>query len=145
MDKYVKMSIDSRKQAIFSSYEVPEAMNKKIDDLFKEIEKLGETCKDTTDFETKFATSPLSKKYSDIFVELSGGTGQSRGEALAEGVAGRLAGDVAREVLPTRAAVNQKVTDAARRMPVVGDAMEVKQYADLFGMFRKKKKKDDEE
>ena len=145
MDEYVKMSIDSRKQAIFSSYDVPEKMKQKIEELFKEIEKLGATCKDSGDFETKFAASPLSKRYTDIFVELAtpeaaGGKGQSMAGAIAEGVAGRVADDVKRRILPTRAAVNQKVYDEARKLPVVGDALHVKQYADLFGGFRKKKK-----
>ena len=144
MDEYVKSSIDSRKQAIFSSYKVPEKMKQKIDDLFKEIEKLGATCKDAGEFETKFAASPLSKRYTDIFVELATpgapSKGQSMAGAIAEGVASRVTDDVKRRVLPTRAAVNQKVYDAARKIPGVGDALHVKQYVDLFGGFRKKKK-----
>ena len=148
MDKYVKMSIDSRKQAIFSSYEVPDKMKQKIDELFKEIEKLGATAKDTNDFETKFAASPLNKRYTDIFVELATPGAPSKGESIAEaiagGVAGRVADDVKRRVLPTRAAVNQKVYDEARKIPGVGDTLHVKQYVDLFGGFRKKKKGDND-
>lgn len=144
MDKYVKISIDSRKQAIFSTYTVPDDKKKKIDDLFAEIEKLGETCKDANDFEAKFASSPLNKKYMDLFVELGtpaadGSMGKSMAGSLAAGIAGSIADDVTRRVVPTRAAVNQKITDEARKMPVIGDAMEVKQYADFFGRFRKKK------
>lgn len=143
MDEYVKMSIDSRKQAIFSSYTVPDKLKQKIEDLFKEIEKLGATCKDTSEFETKFAASPLSKRYTDIFVELANGgesVKSSMASAVAGGIVGSVADDVKRRVLPTRASVNQKVYDEARKIPGVGDALHVKQYVDLFGGFRKKKK-----
>lgn len=33
----------------------------------------------------------------------------------------------------------------ARNTPVIGEIMEAKQYADLFGKFFKKKKKDEDE
>lgn len=46
---------------------------KKIDDLFGEIEKLGTECKDVSEFENKFAASPLNQKYMDIFTELAQG------------------------------------------------------------------------
>lgn len=41
--------------------------------------------------------------------------------------------------MPTgRAAVNQKVMDTARGIPVVGDAMSIKQHVDFFKRFKKK-------
>ena len=48
-------------------------------------------------------------------------------------------------VVPTRAAVNQEVTDVVRKTPVLGDAMDIAEkagYAAHFGkLFGKKKKK----
>ena len=60
MDQYVKVSIDSRRDTIFNSFNVNDKFKKKIDDLFKKIEELGKTCKDSADFEAKFAASSLN-------------------------------------------------------------------------------------
>lgn len=160
MDQYIKTSIDSRKEAFFNSFSVPEEFKKKIDELFKKIEELGKSCKDVGDFETKFAASPLNQQYLDLFTELATSVGakpvedevkrkQNQGiaEAIAEGVMESSAQRVKQAVMPTRAAVNQKVMDSARSMPVVGEALHVKQYADLFGGFgrARKAKKEQEE
>ena len=39
----------------------------------------------------------------------------------------------------TRAAVHQEVYDKARDIPILDEVLEVKQYADFFGRFKKKK------
>ena len=71
MDKYIKLSIDSRKNAISATYDVDTEMNKKIDKLFDKIEKIGTNCKDVGDFEAKFAASPLNQQYLDLFTEIA--------------------------------------------------------------------------
>ena len=62
------------------------------------------------------------------------------------GVAESAAEQALREVVPTRAAVNQKATDAVRSVPVVGDAIDIGQKASyvahLGKLFGKKKKKE---
>ncbi|MBQ6510356.1 hypothetical protein IJI94_00055 [Candidatus Saccharibacteria bacterium] len=141
MDKYVKQSIDSRKDAIFNFYEVEAGGKKKIDSLFSEIEELGKKCKDVGEFETEFQKSPLNQKYLDLFTEvttscqpttnakMAGAKKQSIGKIVAEGIvegaADRAANDAVHAVLPTRAAVNQKIYDEARKTPVLGDAVDV--------------------
>lgn len=158
MDKYVKQSIDARRDAIFAAYQVGDEGKKKIDKLFAEIEKLGETAKDAGDFEAKFAASPLNQQYLDLFTEIATTSNATTtanvekpkiGKTIAGGVAAGVAesalDDVARRVVPTRAAVNQKATDIMRDTPVVGDAMDISQkagYAMHIGkLFRKKDKK----
>ena len=42
-------------------------------------------------------------------------------------------------VMPTRAQIHQKVYDQARDIPGVGEAMAIKQHADFFSRFIKKK------
>lgn len=158
MDQYVKVSIDSRRDTIFNSFNVNDKFKKKIDDLFKKIEELGKTCKDSADFEAKFAASPLNQEYMDLFTELAtAGTvkplddkakkeqDQSMAEAVAEGVMSTAADNVKRAVLPTRASIHQKAYDEARKIPGVGEALHVKQYADLFGGFRRAKKAKEEQ
>ena len=158
MDKYVKQSIDARRDAIFAAYQVGDEGKKKIDKLFAEIEKLGETAKDAGDFEAKFAASPLNQKYLDLFTEVATNSqpanapevakpriGKTIAGGVAAGVAESALDDVARRVVPTRAAVHQKATDALRDVPVVGDVMDISQkagYAMHLGkLFRKKDKK----
>ncbi|MBR2658393.1 hypothetical protein IKD57_00655 [Candidatus Saccharibacteria bacterium] len=158
MDKYVKQSIDARKNAIFAAYNVDDAMNKKIEALFSEIEKLGKEAKDAGDFEAKFAASPLNQKYLDLFTEVATNSqpanapevakpkiGKTIAGGVAAGVAESALDDATCRVVPTRAAVHQKATDALRDVPVVGDAMDISQkagYAMHLGkLFRKKDKK----
>ena len=166
MDEYIKQSIDARKNAFSAAYEINAEMQKKIDALFVKIEELGTTCKDVTEFEAKFAASPLNQQYMDLFTEIAtgsitigaSGAGAPKGK-VGKMVAGSLIGgavegvvdSAVHRVVPTRAAVHQKAYDAARDIPVVGDAIDVSQkvgYAmhlgKLFGG-RKKKKDEDKE
>jgi hypothetical protein len=157
MDEYVKNSIDSRKNALFATYDVKDAeILKKIDALFIEIDKLGKESKDAMDFEAKFAASPLNQQYLDLFTEVAtkcspkvaapsadaaaatAAAEQQFKEGLIQGTAEGLANDAIHRVVPTRAAVHQKAYDAARDIPGVGEALSIKQHADFFGRFRKK-------
>ena len=160
MDKYIKQSIEGRKNAIGATYEVSAEMQKKIDALFGEIEKLGAKCKDVGDFEAQFAASPLNQKYLDLFTEVAT---NSQAKAIApkvdkSGIAKMVAGGTAlgvaesaldqavNNVVPTRAAVNQEVTDVVRKTPVIGDTMDIAEkagYAAHLGkLFGKKRKKE---
>lgn len=154
----MKQSIESRKNAIFAAYDVKGELLKKVEALFAEMEKLGASCKDVGDFEAKLAGSPLNQKYLDLFTEIAtnstakvaapkaSGTGVGKMVAggIVAGVAESTAEQALRKVVPTRASVNQKVTDAVRSVPVIGDAIDIGQkasYAAHLGkLFRKKKK-----
>lgn len=142
MDSNIKMSIESRKTAIFSAYDVKDEGNlAHIDDFFKRLEDFAKDCKDVMDFETKFASSPLSKEYSDIFVQIM------QTETTTDGVApvqekeeeytlhDEMVDDVKRHV---RGRAKYAAWDKARSLPVIGDAMTAKQHLDFFGRFRKK-------
>jgi glutamine synthetase adenylyltransferase len=149
MNEYVKASIDARKKALTGTYQISEKLQKEIDELFLEIEKFGTTCADAGDFETKFAASPLNQKYIDLFTKVA--TADAAGAAAksaAAGMATSTAENIARNAIgsnipTTRAAVHQKAYDAARDIPVVGDAIEVAKNASYLGhlgkMFSKKK------
>ena len=160
MDEYIKQSIEGRKNAIGATYEVSTEMQKKIDALFGEIEKLGGKCKDVGDFEAKFAASPLNQKYLDLFTEVAtnsqakatvpkvdkSGIAKMMAGGTALGVAESALGQAVNNVVPTRAAVNQELTDAVRKTPVIGDAMDIAEkagYAAHLGkLFGKKRKKE---
>lgn len=153
MDEYIKQSIKSRKDAFAMSFEVGEGMQKKIDALFSEIEKLGASCRDVGEFEAEFQKSPLNQKYMDLFTEIAtesagkqaaGQVAKSMATGAVEGIARNALGGV----VPTRASVNQAATDVARRVPVLGDAIDISQKAGyaayLGGLFKSRKKKNDE-
>ena len=155
----MKQSIDARKNALSASYEVDAGMQKKIDALFTEIEKLGEKCKDAGEFEAEFSKSPLNQKYLDLFTGVAtkgqakvGAPEVSKSEAMKTVAKGTVAGaaesavdQAIDNVVPTRAAVHQEVSDAARKMPVLGDAIDIGQKASYLGhlgkLFGGKKKK----
>ena len=71
MDNIVKQSIDGRYMAFSNSYELTDVYKKKVDELFKKINELGEKASDAMDFESKFAASPLNKEYTDLFTEIA--------------------------------------------------------------------------
>ena len=153
----IKQSIDARREAIGASYKVDAGMQKKVDALFAEIEKLGEKCGDVGEFEAEFAKSPLNQKYLDLFTEIAakcapkaaapehamGGVGKMVAGGAAAGVLESAADDALRKVVPTRAAVHQKVHDEVQGIPVVGDVVDAAQKASYLGhlgkLFGKKK------
>ena len=145
MDEVVKSCIESRKNAITNAYQLNDKQQKEVDKLFSDIEKLGMESKDAGEFETKFAASPLNQKYMDLFTKIATEGAQSN---LVTGTTTNVAKNVAESTIrnavgasipTTRAAVHQEVYDAARDIPGVGEVLEVKQYADFFGRFKKKK------
>ena len=170
VDAYVKQSIEARKNAFSASFEVSAEMQKKINDLFVEIEKFGEKCKDVGEFEAEFVKSPLNQQYMDLFTEVAtgsvakmtasgvsdsgvsvsktskGGIGKMVAGGVAAGIAESAAEQSLNEVVPTRAAVHQKAYDEVRKVPVLGDAIDIGQKASyaahLGGLFSRRKKKE---
>ena len=145
MDKLIKQSIDARKNAFSASFEIDAEMQKKIDALFVEINKLGEKCKDAGEFETEFQKSPLNQKYMDLFTEIATkGATKNAMKGAAIGAVESVAEQALRNVVPTRAAVHQKAYDEARKIPGVGDAIDAAEKASYVGhlakLFGKNKK-----
>ena len=158
MDKLIKQSIDARKNAFSASYKVDAEMQKKIDALFAEIDKLGEKSKDAGEFEAEFQKSPLNQQYLDLFTEIAtkcapntvapkvdtSGISKSIAGGVAAGALESAADDALRRVVPTRAAVHQKAYDEVRKVPGVGNAIDVAEKASygahLAKLFGRKKK-----
>lgn len=143
MDNLIKSSIESRKNAIFASYDVKDPGNlKNIEEFFKKVEDFAKDCKDVSDFETKFASSPLAQEYSSLFVQImqtestADGTPPTIEENNEYTVQDELKDDLERRV---RRKARQDAYDVARDVPIIGDAMTAKQHFDFFSRFRKKK------
>ena len=160
MDKYITQSITARREAFGMNFEIDAEAQGRIEALFAEIEKLGAKCKDVGEFETEFAKSPLNQRYLDLFTEIAtnstakaaapkssgAGVGKIVAGGVVAGVAESAAEQALQNVVPTRAAVHQKAYDAARSVPVIGDAIDLGQkasYAAHLGKLFKKKKNEE--
>lgn len=145
MNDIVKSSIDSRRTALFSAYNIknPDTISK-IDEYFKKLEDFGKDFNDVMEFETNFASSPLAQEYTDLFVLVMNTETDSNGNAPTPEepeeeytVANEMADDMTRLA---RRKARQEAYDVARDIPGLGQAMTAKQHADLFGgIFRRKK------
>ena len=136
--------IESRRKAIFSSYDVKNPGTiKMIDDFFDKVREFSRDCKDVQDFETKFATSSLNKEYTELFSMVMQTETDSDGNAPVVNeeeeytLQDEINDDVKRAV---RRKARQDVYDVARDVPVLGEAMTAKQHFDFFSRFRKGKK-----
>lgn len=145
MDKYINQSIAARREAFGASFEIDAETQKKIDALFNEIEKMGEKCKDAGEFEAEFSNSPLNQKYMDLFTEIATKSATKNAvKGAAVGAMQSVAEQALRKVVPTRAAAHQKAYDEARKIPGVGDAINIAEKASygahLAKLFGRKKK-----
>lgn len=158
MNDMVKNTIDARKNAFYSAYNiVDESLKNKIEELFARIYEFGESCQDAMDFETKFASSPLNQEYINLFTEVASnsepvqytGDNQVEAKSTSQQVLDEVKSDIDYAIkdatLPARRAARQAAYDTARDIPVVGEIMTAKQHIDFFARFRKKKEKDEEE
>ncbi len=158
MNDLVKTSIEGRRNAIFNAYEITDNnLINKIEDLFRRINEFGESCSDNMDFETKFATSELNQEYIEIFTEIVTTCPQkavqtvenrqvkSDAQYVLEDVESEIKYQVDSATMPMRRQMREEAERTARNAPVIGEIMEAKQYADLFGKIFKKKKKDEDE
>ncbi len=142
MNNIIKASIESRKTAIFAAYDVKDQGNlKAIDNFIERLEEFAKDYDDVTEFETNFATSPLAKEYSDLFVQIMQTESTVDGVPPVQEVSeeytmqDELVDDINRH---TRRRVKQAAYDKARSMPIIGDAITAKQHFDFFDRFRKK-------
>ena len=145
MEESVKLSIDGRKNAIFNAYEVPDNMQARIKELFNKIEELGKSCKDSADFEAKFASGPLNAEYTQLFTDLamSGAKckfGPAPGE-IEEVDQAEVAKDLAKDyaemevegaVQHVRGRAYRAAESKVRDIPVIGDAIDAKRKFDFF-------------
>lgn len=145
MEESVKLSIEGRKNAIFNAYEVPDNMQARIKELFNKIEELGKSCKDSADFEAKFASGPLNAEYTQLFTDLamSGAKckfGPAQGE-IEEVDQAEVAKDLAKDyaemeidgaVQHVRGRAYRAAESKVRDIPVIGDAIDAKRKFDFF-------------
>ena len=138
MNDIVKGSVESRKNAIYDNYDIKdENFKKELDDFFKRLEEYAGGFNDVMEFETSFASSPLSSEYTNLFTKImTSGQPPVKEENL-------VASEIKEEINYQARRVSREATDRAlRNMPVVGDVIQARQTMDLFNKFRRKKDED---
>lgn len=153
MNEYVKQSIDGRRLAFSSAYELTDVYKKKVENLFKKIEEFGKNCTDAMDFETKFMASPLNKEYTDLFTEVATNCkyilpppveGDTAGHSNKEAIMDEVMSDVKYAVdditMPARRAAREEFDSKMRDTPL-GQIEQARNTAFVFKrLFGKKNK-----
>ena len=153
MNEYVKQSIDGRRLAFSSAYELTDVYKKKVENLFKKIEEFGKNCTDAMDFETKFMASPLNKEYTDLFTEVATNckyilpppvegdiAGHSNKEAIMDEVMSDVKYAVDDITMPARRAAREEFDSKMRDTPL-GQIEQARNTAFVFKrLFGKKNK-----
>lgn len=131
--------VNSRKNALLQTCNNDEMLTE-INEYFERVEEFAKNCSDVADFESKFAISELSKEYTDLFTKVmtNPDDANKEKESLAKEVGNEIADDVYHGV---RRKAYQETYDKARDIPVVGEALNIKQHFDLFSRFKRKKDK----
>ena len=156
MNEYVKQSIEGRKMAFSSAYELTDAYKKKVDELFARIEDFGKNCTDAMDFETKFMASPLNTEYTNLFTEVASNCkyilpppveGDTAGRSNKEAIADEIMSDVryaAKDLtMPARRKAREEFDKKMRDTPL-GKIEQASNTAWVFKRMFGKKNKNDE-
>lgn len=148
----VKLCVESRKNVIYSSFDLTEDLKKQVEDLFKNIIELAKTCSDASDFESRFMSSELNQEYTDLYTDIaqsckcktinvdSSDEDDSSKKVLDEATsdAKYLFDEVS---MPARRQARMRMESKLRDTPLG----KVEQASNMFHLFKKFKKKKPEE
>ncbi len=136
MEDIIKNCVESRKNAILGIINSnDQTAMETINAYFKKLEDFASTCSSITDFEEKFQTSGFQEEYTNLFTKFMN-TGNNEETSLASDVKDEILDDVYHR---GRREIRQEAYDKVRDIPVVGDALNVKQHIDFFSRFKHKK------
>lgn len=136
MEDIIKNCVESRKNAILGIIDSnDQSALETIDLYFKKLEDFARGCSSITEFEEKFQTSSLQEEYTNLFTKFMN-TGNNEETSLASDVKDEILDDVYRR---GRREIRQETYDKVRDIPVVGEALNVKQHFDFFSRFKRKK------
>lgn len=151
MDLNIRNSIDLRKKAIFDYYDISDNnILNEIEDLFKEMNTMGEESMDIVDFETQFSNSDLNSKYMSLLEKIALScslkqehkevvyTEEEQKEDLKEMAQEELEYLGEEAYLNTRSAIDRKfgLTEKIRRTPILGTAWEVENQTGIIMNFK---------
>ena len=135
MDKGIEQSISSRREALYTHYNLPEEAQQKAEALFERMKQFGQQCRDQADFEEKFTSLTLNREYNNLFVEFTAyvkmpeGT-TAPGEQLKQNMASGARSAVTHQIeMAAKGAIVKAMPDEMHRrytrgiydIPVLGD------------------------
>ena len=136
MNEMVKNSVESRRTALISSCNINDQDTlDKINDYFYRLEEFAKNYNDIMEFENAFASSELSSEYTNFFTSLMNNGEQEKNDNI---IADEFKEDVKYHA---RKEIRHGVYETARDIPVIGEAMDLKNKFDLFNRFKKNKDK----
>lgn len=150
MNDLVKNCVESRKTAIFNAYDVKNEDNiNKINEFFNKLEQFAEKYNDVMEFENAFASSELNQEYMSLFTQIASTEAPKNIDVndykpdkivdISAKDAGKMFVDeLASDVTSTiRGRVYREAYDKARDIPVVGDAIDIKNKLGFLGRLKK--------
>jgi len=163
MEKGIEKSIETRKQSIYDYYSIPEKERERVEKVFSDMKKLGEECKDVTEFERRLSESDINQEYMDLFKVLtvkksfvtktmaqSYKSAMSDPETRRQAVKDEVKYAIDSATQPARVRANDAMMGELYSTPIVGDVIMASRglgmVGRLIGKFknRKNKKSDDE-
>ena len=147
-------NIRLRRDLLFNHYDLTDEAGQKANYLFARMEQFGLTCKDQTEFETRFASSPLNDEYNRLFIEFAAFVKkpdnvpdmQQHRKNTAKGIAASSARHQVKSGIKSRIlnALPNSFTDwfvyGFHRIPILGDIIGAKNNMESVGRLFKDKK-----
>lgn len=149
MNDLVRNCVESRKSAIFNAYDVKNENNlSKIDEFFAKLENFANDYNDVMEFENAFASSELNQEYMTLFTEIAttespknidmNQYNQNPNELKAEEIGEMVVDEVVEGITSkARGIAARESYDKIRDIPVVGDAIDIKNKLGFLGRFKK--------
>ena len=155
MNENIRNSIDARKLAFFGAYKIDdENLKNEINELFDRIDRLGLTCVDVADFESKFQSSPLNQEYIELFKKTAlackpvvineiNDAIDDKAEEIQRDVVNGIANAAADVTRPARRRIKWKIYDILRDIPIIKEFIIARQYKEFGESLMPDKKEED--
>ena len=144
MNEIIKISIDSRKQALLNAYNITDKkVILEIDDLFNKIYEFGENYSESEEFEKEFSNSPLNEEYLAFFTELATKYKprdpseinidiNTDTEKLSKEMKSKAPKEKVKVLDPLKRRLKWDIYEKAREIPGIGDILDAKNTIDLL-------------
>jgi hypothetical protein len=69
MENTIQIAIDSRKDSLYSTYNLTEEAKKEAEAVFRKMEEFAKTCTTHAEFEERLPSSEVNQEYNNLFVK----------------------------------------------------------------------------
>lgn len=155
MNQGILQSIETRRESLYSAFNLPPEAKSKAEELFSRMEEFGKTCEDQADFEKKLLNSPLTDEYHKLF---EGFTRYAKGreqlptsEELIKGAVSSSIEHRAKVGLRARIfrmmpeSIQNWMVRGAYNIPIIGDILSARNQVDMVRRFTGRFNDDEED